>query len=122
MFKKSSHVDFKILYNISKTTKGLAFPMCGSSYTVGPQTYIPILLTFIGINFSFLLPKLFDKKISFFIVLEIYFNYRFVNLIDYLGILQTGIGSILCKLVFLILLYFSLFLESSLFIASANSL
>ena len=52
---------FKTLYKISKTTNGLAFPICGSSYTVGPQTYIPIFFSLIGINFSFLLPKLFVK-------------------------------------------------------------
>jgi hypothetical protein len=34
------------------------------------------------VNFSFLLLKLFVKKISLFIVLELYFNYRFVNLFD----------------------------------------
>ena len=39
----------------------------GSSYTVGPQTYMPIFLSFIGINFCFSPPKLFDKKMSLFI-------------------------------------------------------
>jgi len=52
---------------------------------------MPIFLGSMGINLSFLLPRLFVKKISLFIILEIYFNLVFVNLLDYLGILQTGI-------------------------------
>jgi len=52
------------LKRISKITSGRAFPMCGSSYTVGPQTYIPIFFLSFGINCSFLLVKLFVKKIS----------------------------------------------------------
>ena len=55
---------FKILKRISKIIRGLALPICGSSYTVGPQTYIPTLSFFIGMNCSLLLIKLFVKKIS----------------------------------------------------------
>ena len=66
---------FKILKRISNTTKGLAFPICGSSYTVGPQTYIPIDFSFLGINLSFLPPRLFVKNICSAIQLGIYLKY-----------------------------------------------
>ena len=57
-------VFFSNLKRISKITSGRAFPIWGSSYTVGPQTYIPICFLSFGTNCSFLLVKLFVKKIS----------------------------------------------------------
>ena len=41
-----------------------------------------LLFSFIGTNFSFLFERLFVKKISLLIVLEIYLILRFVNLFD----------------------------------------
>ena len=68
----SLNFTLRILNKISKIIKGLAFPMCGSSYTVGPHTYIPIFFESIGVNFSFLFPNELVKNISLPMFLGIY--------------------------------------------------
>ena len=70
LFRLLKNTFLKVTYvrNITdiddKIINGRAFPICGSSYTVGPQTYIPICFLSFGTNCSFLFVKLFVKKIS----------------------------------------------------------